>query len=165
MEIYKSKVYIANRYWNSKSYGIFSTEMLVIFPLLWLLKQSTIDFLKVPDVGNCWQTHSTNEFVSKAKSSMFLSRSSGNAILFVLVTTIEACKYSSFDFSSSPITPSAVYTLTCILDYYFFFNSFIFCGKRIMRRVTLLQLINFLKHTDFADVLLEASYMYHLQCT
>lgn len=121
MEIYKSKVYIANRYWNSKSYGIFSTEMLVIFPLLWLLKQSTIDFLKVPDVGNCWQTHSTNEFVSKAKSSMFLSRSSGNAILFVLVTTIEACKYSSFDFSSSPITPSAVYTLTCILDYYYYF--------------------------------------------
>ena len=105
-------VYIANRYWNSKSYGIFSTVM-DILPLLWLLKQSTIDFLSEPDVGSCWQTHWTNEFISIAKSNMFLSRSAGNAIFFVLVTTTDACRYSSFDFSSSAATPSAVYILTC----------------------------------------------------
>ena len=104
--------YIANRYWNSKSYGIFSTVM-DILTLLWLLKQSTIDFLSEPDVGNCWQTHWTKEFISIAKSNIFLSRSSGNAIFFVLVTTTEACRYSSFDFSSSAATPSAVYILTC----------------------------------------------------
>lgn len=78
------------------------------------LKQSTIDFLKVPDVGNCWQIHSINESKSSAKSFMCLRRSSGIAILFVVVTMIDACKYSSFDFSNSVITPSAVYIFTCM---------------------------------------------------
>lgn len=86
-----------------------------ILPLLWPLKQSTIDFLSVPDVGKWWQTHSTNVSVSIAKSSVFRSRRSGNAIFFVLVTTTEACRYSNFDFSNSAMTPSAVYTLTWML--------------------------------------------------
>nr|GLL31098.1 hypothetical protein Itr_chr07CG05410 [Ipomoea trifida] len=54
------------------------------------LKQSTMDFLRDPDVGSCWQTQSSNESKSCAKSRMFLSRSSGNAIFFVFVTMIEA---------------------------------------------------------------------------
>lgn len=70
--------------------------------------QSTINFLREPDAGNCWQTHSTNDSISTAKSTMFRSRSSGMMSLFVSVTAIEACKYSSFDLSNSAVIPSAV---------------------------------------------------------
>ena len=106
------EVYTDNRYWNSYSYGMLSM-LLGSFPMVWLLYKSTIDFLNDPDVGNWFATHLTNESASCAKSSMFRNSSSGTAILFVLATTIEACRYSSFDLSNSATTPSAVYIFTC----------------------------------------------------
>lgn len=107
----KISVYMGNKYWNSNSYGSFST-MDETFALLTPLKQSTMDFLNEPEVGNCWHNHSTNLSKSCAKSCMFLSNSSGSPIFFALVTIIEACKYSSFALSNSFTTPSLVYTLT-----------------------------------------------------
>ncbi|KAK8637549.1 hypothetical protein V6N13_136026 [Hibiscus sabdariffa] len=47
----KKDVCFASRYWNSKSYVIFSTLMDDVLPLLWFLKHSTIDFRRESEVG------------------------------------------------------------------------------------------------------------------
>lgn len=80
-------------------------------------KHSTIDFLRLPDVGSWWHTHSTTAFMSAAaaapaNSGKLRTRSSGTATLLELVTTTDACRYSSFDLSSSAATASPLYILT-----------------------------------------------------
>lgn len=69
---------------------------------------SAMDFRNDPDAGSWLQVHSTSEAMSVAKSSMFATKSFGIINLFEEVTTKDACRYSSFDFSSSAETPSAV---------------------------------------------------------
>lgn len=103
-----------------------------------------MDFLSVPEVGSCWHTHSTSdpEPVSANKLAPFLSRSSGNAIFFVLVTMIEACRYSSFDLSSSAAIPSAVYILTCKSDFFGLVYAWSE-GMRIMGMVLLWGMVSF----------------------
>lgn len=116
---------MAKRYWNSKSYGIFSTTREEEAEALefWFLKQSTIDFLKEPEVGNWLQTHFARDpicpispplpsAVATTKSAACFTRSSGKITRLAAVTTTEACRYSIFDFSSSVATPSPVYILT-----------------------------------------------------